>query len=63
MNWIDLAWDSDECMADMNKVMNLLGSIKCWEILEWLHNCQVFRKGVSWSWLLKTVFFSLVKGG
>jgi hypothetical protein len=60
MNWIDLAWDSDKCMAVMNKVMNLLGSIKCWGILEWLHNCRVFRKGsVSWSWL----FFRLVKEG
>jgi hypothetical protein len=21
------------------------GSIKCWEVLEWLHNWQLFRKG------------------
>jgi hypothetical protein len=21
------------------------GSIKCWEVLEWLHNCQLLKKG------------------
>jgi hypothetical protein len=23
------------------------GSIKCWEVLEWLHNWQLLRKGSS----------------
>jgi hypothetical protein len=25
----------------------LPGSVKCWEILEWLHNWRLLRKGIS----------------
>jgi hypothetical protein len=34
MDWIDLARDRDQGRALVNMVMNLHGSIKCWEILE-----------------------------
>ena len=36
MGWIDLAQDSDRWRALVNLVMNLLGSIKCGEFLDWL---------------------------
>jgi hypothetical protein len=34
MDWIDLAQDRDEWRALVNTVMDLSGSIKCWEVLE-----------------------------
>jgi hypothetical protein len=34
MDWIDLAQDRDQQRALANMVMNLQGSIRCWEILE-----------------------------
>jgi hypothetical protein len=33
MDWIDLAQDRDQCKALVNMVMNLSGSITCWEFL------------------------------
>jgi hypothetical protein len=33
VDWIDVAQDRDQ------------GSIKCWEILEWLHNWRLVKKG------------------
>jgi hypothetical protein len=44
MDWIGLAQDRDQGRALVNTVMNL-GSIKCWEILEWLHNWHQLKKG------------------
>jgi hypothetical protein len=38
MDWIGLAQERDKWRALVNEVMNPLGFIKCWEILEWLHN-------------------------
>jgi hypothetical protein len=37
MDWIDLVqdWDGDKPS----------GSIKCWEVPEWLHNWQLLKKG------------------
>jgi hypothetical protein len=34
MDWIDLAQDRDQW-----------SSIKCWEVLEWLHNWRLLKKG------------------
>jgi hypothetical protein len=31
MDWVDLAQDRDQWMALVNTVINLPGSIKCWE--------------------------------
>jgi hypothetical protein len=44
MDWIDLAQDRDQRRALVNTVMNLRGPIKCWEILEWLHNWRLLKK-------------------
>jgi hypothetical protein len=43
MDSIDLAQDRDQRRALVNTVMN--DSTKCWEVLEWLHNWQLLRKG------------------
>jgi hypothetical protein len=34
MNWINLAQDRDQWRALVDRVMNLFGSIKCWEVFE-----------------------------
>jgi hypothetical protein len=38
VDWIGLARVRDKWRALVNAVMNLSGSIKCWETIEWLHN-------------------------
>jgi hypothetical protein len=38
VDWIGLAQDRYRWRALVNSVMNLRGSIKCWETTEWLHN-------------------------
>jgi hypothetical protein len=45
MDWIDLAQDRAQWRALLTTVMNLGGSIKCWEILEWLQNWRFLQKG------------------
>jgi hypothetical protein len=44
MDWIDLAEGRDQWRAVMNS-NKPSGSIKCWEVLEWLHNWQLLKKG------------------
>jgi hypothetical protein len=47
---IDLAQDRDQWRAVVTTVMNLRGSIKCWEILEVLSNWTLLNKGSAlWS--------------
>jgi hypothetical protein len=40
MDWIDLA--QEVSFEHGNKPP---GSIKCWDVLEWLHNWQLLKKG------------------
>jgi hypothetical protein len=40
VDWIDLAQDRDQ--EDGNEPS---GSTKCWEVLEWLHNWRLLKKG------------------
>jgi hypothetical protein len=40
---IDVAQDRDQWRALVYTVMNLRGSIKCWEVLEGLHNWQLHK--------------------
>jgi hypothetical protein len=44
MDWIDLAQDGDQwsCWEHGDEPS---GSLKCWEVLELLHNWQLLRKG------------------
>jgi hypothetical protein len=48
-NWINLAEDRNQCEHDNEPS----GSIKCWEILEWLSNLRLLKKGSTpWSKLV-----------
>jgi hypothetical protein len=38
VDWSGMAQDRDQWWALVNTVLNLSSSIKCWEVLEWLHN-------------------------
>jgi hypothetical protein len=40
MDWIDLAQGRDQCEHGNEP----LGSIKCWEVFEWLHNWRFLKK-------------------
>jgi hypothetical protein len=40
VDWIDMAQDRDQWRALVNT-----GSIKCWEVFEWLHNWRLLKKG------------------
>jgi hypothetical protein len=39
MDWIEPAQDRDRCRYVVNAVMNLSGSIKCGELLDYLRTC------------------------
>jgi hypothetical protein len=45
MKWIYLAQDRDQWRALLNTVMNLRVPVKSWEVLEWLNNLQLPKKG------------------
>jgi hypothetical protein len=45
IDWIDLSQDRNQWRALVNTVMNLSGSIKCWEFLELLHIWRLLKKG------------------
>jgi hypothetical protein len=50
MEWIDLAQNMDRWRVLVNAVMNLRGSIKCGEFLDWLRNGQLLKKDcAAWS--------------
>jgi hypothetical protein len=42
MDWIDLAQDREQWRALVNMPMSF---IKCWEVLEWLCNWRLLKKG------------------
>jgi hypothetical protein len=42
---IDMVQDRDQWRALVNTVFEPSGSMKCWEILEWLHNLWLLKKG------------------
>jgi hypothetical protein len=48
MDWIDLAQGAvDDCCEHGNEPSAF---IKCWEVLEWLRNWRLLKKGsASWS--------------
>jgi hypothetical protein len=43
VDWIDMSQDMDQWRALVNTVLNL--RIKCWEVLEGLHNWWLLKKG------------------
>jgi hypothetical protein len=45
MDWIDLAQDRDQLKDSCEHGDKLSGSIKCWEVLEWLHSWQLLEEG------------------
>jgi hypothetical protein len=45
MDWIHLVQDRDQWRALCKHGNEPSGSIKCWEVLEWLLNLQLLRKG------------------
>jgi hypothetical protein len=45
VDWIDMAQDRYQWRALLNTILNLRGSIKCWEVLEWLHSWRLLKKG------------------
>jgi hypothetical protein len=45
MDWIDLAQDREQLRALVNNGNEPSRSIKCWEVIEWLHNWRLLKKG------------------
>jgi hypothetical protein len=45
VDWIDVAQDRDQSKAVVNTVTEPSGSIKCWEIHEWVHNWRLHKNG------------------
>jgi hypothetical protein len=43
-DWIDMAQDRDQWRACEHGI-EPSGSIKCWKVLEWLHNWRLFKMG------------------
>jgi hypothetical protein len=43
VDWIGMVQNRDKQRALVNAVMNIRGSIECWETIEWLHNWQALE--------------------
>jgi hypothetical protein len=44
IDWIDLAPKWDQWKVLLNTIMNLR-VLKCWEILDWVNDWQLLKKG------------------
>jgi hypothetical protein len=47
VDWIDMAHCRDQWRALCEHGIELSGSMKCWEDLEWLHIWRLFKKGLA----------------
>jgi hypothetical protein len=45
VDWVDLAQDKGPLEGSCEHGDKPSGSIKCWEVLEWLQNWQLLKKG------------------
>jgi hypothetical protein len=45
VDWIDMAQDRDQWGGLCEHDIEPSGSIKCWEVLEGLHNWRLLKKG------------------
>jgi hypothetical protein len=45
VDWSDMTQDRDQWRALVYNGIEPSGSIKCWEVLEWLHNWPLLMKG------------------
>jgi hypothetical protein len=45
VDWVDLVQDKGPLEGSCEHGDEPSGSIKCWEVLEWLHNCWLLKKG------------------
>jgi hypothetical protein len=45
VEWIDMAQDRDQWGCSCEHGIEPSGSIKCWEVLEWLHSLWLLKKG------------------
>jgi hypothetical protein len=45
IDWIDLAQDRDQWRGSCVHSDEPSGSVKCWEVLELLHNWRLLKKG------------------
>jgi hypothetical protein len=60
MDWIDLAQDRDQWRGSCEHGNEPSGSIKFWEILEWLRNWRLLKKASApWSWLVSLICFPI----
>jgi hypothetical protein len=50
-----MAQDRDQWRTLVNTVLNLWVSIKCWEVLKWLHNYRLLKKGSAPSVLITSL--------
>jgi hypothetical protein len=44
-DWINQTQDRDQWRALVNTAIKPSGSLKCWNVPEWLHKWQLLRKG------------------
>jgi hypothetical protein len=45
VDWMDMVQDRDQLQGSCGHGIEPSGSIKCWEVLEWLHNWPLLKKG------------------